>query len=126
MICANPDKLARKGDRLVYCAGALAEAYQKLGGSALMAGKPYAPIYDLALRKAFRLRDISIERDDVLAIGDGPETDILGAANQGFPVVYVGGGVRDHAEDIDEELAHIRALVPNANILLAVKQLNWT
>ena len=125
MISANPDKIVRKGDRLIYCAGALAEAYQKLGGEVSMAGKPHAPIYDLALRKAFRLRDISIERDDVLAIGDGPETDILGAAKQGFPVVYVGGGVRDHAEDLDGELAHIRELVPSANILMAVKHLNW-
>ena len=125
MISANPDKIVRKGERLIYCAGALAEAYQKLGGEVSMAGKPYAPIYELALRKAFRLRDISIERNDVLAIGDGPETDILGAANQGFPVVYVGGGVRDHAEDLDGELAHIRQLVPSANILMAVKHLNW-
>ena len=125
MISANPDKIVRKGDQLIYCAGALAEAYQKLGGEVSMAGKPHAPIYDLALRKAFRLRDISIERDDVLAIGDGPETDILGAAKQGFPVVYVGGGVRDHAEDLDGELAHIRELVPSANILMAVKHLNW-
>jgi HAD superfamily hydrolase (TIGR01459 family) len=125
MISANPDKIVRKGDRLIYCAGALAEAYEKLGGEVSMAGKPHAPIYDLALRKAFRLRDISIERDDVLAIGDGPETDILGAANQGFPVVYVSGGVRDHAEDMDGELAHIRELVPSANILMAVKHLNW-
>jgi ribonucleotide monophosphatase NagD (HAD superfamily) len=75
---------------------------------------------------AFKLRDVSIERDDVLAIGDGPETDILGAANQGFPVVYVGGGVRDHADDLDAELAHIRQLVPQANMLMAVKQLKWT
>ncbi len=125
MISANPDKIVRKGERLIYCAGALAEAYQKLGGEVSMAGKPYAPIYELALRKAFRLRDISIERNDVLAIGDGPETDILGAANQGFPVVYVGGGVRDHAEDLDGELSHIRELVPSANILMAVKHLNW-
>jgi HAD superfamily hydrolase (TIGR01459 family) len=125
MISANPDKIVRKGDALVYCAGALAEAYEKLGGTVSMAGKPHAPIYELALRKAFRLRDISIERDDVLAIGDGPETDILGAANQGFPIVYVGGGVRDHAEDLDAELAHIRELVPGANIVKAVKHLSW-
>jgi HAD superfamily hydrolase (TIGR01459 family) len=125
MICANPDKIVRKGDSLVYCAGALGEIYQNLGGTVSMAGKPFAAIYELALRKAFRLRDISIERDDVLAIGDGPETDILGAANQGFPVVYVGGGVRDHAADLDAEVAHIRELVPSANILMAVKQLSW-
>jgi HAD superfamily hydrolase (TIGR01459 family) len=125
MICANPDKIVRKGDSMVYCAGALGEIYQNLGGTVSMAGKPFAAIYELALRKAFRLRDISIERDDVLAIGDGPETDILGAANQGFPVVYVGGGVRNHAADLDAEVAHIRELVPSANILMAVKQLSW-
>jgi HAD superfamily hydrolase (TIGR01459 family) len=125
MICANPDKIVRKGDTLIYCAGALGEIYQNMGGTVSMAGKPFAPIYDLALRKAFKLRDVSIERDDVLAIGDGPETDILGAANQGFPVVYVGGGVRDHADDLDAELAHIRQLVPHANVLMAVKQLKW-
>jgi HAD superfamily hydrolase (TIGR01459 family) len=124
-ISANPDKIVRKGDKLIYCAGALAEAYEKLGGEVSMAGKPHAPIYELALRKAFRLRDISIERNDVLAIGDGPETDILGAANQGFPVVYVGGGVRDQADDLDAELDHIKTLVPTANILQAVKHLSW-
>jgi HAD superfamily hydrolase (TIGR01459 family) len=125
-ISANPDKIVRKGNSLIYCAGALAEIYEKLGGSVRTAGKPHAPIYELALHKAFRLRDVSIERDDVMAIGDGPETDILGAANQGFPVVYVGGGVRDHADDLDAELTEIRSLVPTANILMAVKQLNWS
>jgi HAD superfamily hydrolase (TIGR01459 family) len=125
MICANPDKVVRRGDTLIYCAGALAEVYQSMGGTVSMAGKPYAPIYDLALRKAFALRDVSIERDEVLAIGDGPETDILGAANQGFPVVYVGGGVRDHADDLEAELAHVRELVPTANILKSVKHLSW-
>jgi ribonucleotide monophosphatase NagD (HAD superfamily) len=61
----------------------------------------------------------------ILAIGDGPETDILGAANQGFPVVYVSGGVRDHASNMDEEKAHIQNIVPHANIILAVKALSW-
>jgi HAD superfamily hydrolase (TIGR01459 family) len=125
MICANPDKIVRKGDRLLYCAGALADAYQKLGGQVAMAGKPHAPIYELAMRKARTFRPAST-KPDILAIGDGPETDILGAANQGFPVVYVGGGVRDHAEDIASELGHIRELVPSANIVKAVHQLAWT
>ena len=126
MICANPDKLVRKGDRLSYCAGALAESYQQLGGIVSMAGKPYAPIYELALRKAADVRGANISKAEVLAIGDGPETDILGAANQGFPVVYVCGGVRDHVEDIAAEKAHIQTLVPNANIVLAVSHLSWT
>ena len=125
MICANPDKIARKGNRLMYCAGALAEAYQNVGGTVLMAGKPYAPIYERALARAAAIRGQPVSKSDVLAIGDGPETDILGAANQGFPVVYVSGGVRDHVEDMGKEKAHIQELVPEANIVLAVNHLTW-
>jgi HAD superfamily hydrolase (TIGR01459 family) len=125
MICANPDKRARKGDQLIYCAGALAEAYQNLGGTVAMAGKPYAPIYERALAKAALCRAIRVEKSQVLAIGDGPETDILGAANQGFPVIYVSGGVRDHADDMSTERGHIQNLVPSATIVLAVHHLIW-
>jgi HAD superfamily hydrolase (TIGR01459 family) len=125
-ICANPDKLARKGDRLMYCAGALAEAYQNIGGTVQMAGKPYAPIYDRALARASKIRGEAVTTSHVMAIGDGPETDILGAANQGFPVVYVSGGVRDHVEDMMAEKAHIQKLVPSAHIILAVNHLAWT
>lgn len=125
MICANPDKVARKGNRLMYCAGALAEAYQNIGGIVQMAGKPYTPIYQRALARAAAVRSEAVTKAQVLAIGDGPETDILGAANQGFPVVYVSGGVRDHAEDMASEKAHIQKLVPSANIILAVNHLSW-
>jgi HAD superfamily hydrolase (TIGR01459 family) len=125
MICANPDKLARKGDQLMYCAGALAESYQHIGGTVKMAGKPHAPIYERALATAAQLRGQAILKTQVLAIGDGPETDILGAANQGFPVVYVSGGVREHAEDMATEKTHIEKLVPSAHIILAVNHLTW-
>jgi HAD superfamily hydrolase (TIGR01459 family) len=125
MICANPDKVARKGSKLQYCAGSLAEAYQNIRGKVSMAGKPYAPIYERALAKASELRGSIVSKAHVLAIGDGPETDILGAANQGFPVVYVSGGVRDHAENMETEKNDIQALVPHANIILAVNHLTW-
>jgi HAD superfamily hydrolase (TIGR01459 family) len=121
-ICANPDKRVRKGNQLLWCAGALAENYEMLGGKVLMAGKPYAPIYDLARKKAAVL--IGSEAK-ILAIGDGPETDILGAANQGIPSLYVAGGVRDHVEDMSVELAEIKALVPHARIVAAVAELVW-
>src|SRR5581483_676977 len=49
MICANPDHLVERGDKLVYCAGALASVYETLGGDVTYAGKPYVPIYELAL-----------------------------------------------------------------------------
>jgi HAD superfamily hydrolase (TIGR01459 family) len=121
-ICANPDKRVRKGNQLVWCAGALAENYEALGGKVLMAGKPFAPIYELARKHAAALagKDAAI-----LAIGDGPETDILGAANQNIPCLYVAGGVRDHVEDKPAELAEIKALVPHARIVAAVAELVW-
>lgn len=126
MICANPDKMVRKGSRLLYCAGSLAERYAALGGEVSMAGKPYAPIYDLARRKAQALHGKQVAAGDVLAIGDVPETDIKGAADQGFACLYVTGGVREHVEDMASELAHIRELVPKARIVAAVPELVWS
>ena len=32
MLCANPDVVVERGDKLVYCAGALADLYGELGG----------------------------------------------------------------------------------------------
>ncbi len=52
MVCGNPDVVVERGDRLVYCAGAIADIYASMGGEVLYAGKPYRPIYDLALAKA--------------------------------------------------------------------------
>jgi HAD superfamily hydrolase (TIGR01459 family) len=121
-ICANPDKRVRKGNKLLWCAGALAENYEALGGKVLMAGKPYAPIYELARKYGVALAGGNAL---ILAIGDGPETDILGAANQGIPCLYVAGGVRDHVADMSAELAEIKALVPHARIVAAVAELVW-
>ena len=56
MVCANPDIVVERGDTLVYCAGALADAYAALGGDVLYCGKPHAPIYQAALDKAASLR----------------------------------------------------------------------
>jgi HAD superfamily hydrolase (TIGR01459 family) len=42
MVCANPDVVVERGDSLVYCAGALADAYVALGGETLYCGKPHA------------------------------------------------------------------------------------
>ncbi len=36
MVCANPDVVVERGDTLVYCAGALADAYAELGGVELL------------------------------------------------------------------------------------------
>ena len=71
MVCANPDIVVERGDTLVYCAGALADAYAGLGGQVLYCGKPHAPIYDAALATVAALRGgAAPERKRVLAIGD--------------------------------------------------------
>ena len=91
MICANPDRVVHRGERLVYCGGALADLYGGLGGEVIMAGKPYRAIYDLCLADAERLLGRAGAR--VLAIGDGLPTDIKGAQDQGLDCLFVAGGI---------------------------------
>lgn len=97
MVCANPDVVVERGDKLVYCAGALADAYAALGGEVLYCGKPHAPIYEAALVKAASLRGaITPPLHRVLAVGDSVRTDLVGAAAFGLDCVFVTSGL--HAE----------------------------
>jgi HAD superfamily hydrolase (TIGR01459 family) len=94
MVCANPDIVVERGDTLVYCAGALADAYAGLGGEVLYCGKPYAPIYDAALVTAAVLRGGQPpERKRVLAIGDSVRTDLRGAQAFGLDYMFVTSGI---------------------------------
>src|SRR3954466_15378544 len=79
LICANPDIVVQRGDKLVYCGGALAELYTALGGRAVMAGKPHAPIYEMALQEAQAHLGRPLDAARVLCVGDGLPTDIRGA-----------------------------------------------
>jgi HAD superfamily hydrolase (TIGR01459 family) len=98
MICANPDLVVQRGDRIIFCAGALAKRYEEMGGMTIYAGKPHAPIYDRALSLARELRARPIDGSRVLAIGDAMRTDIAGAVQQGFDVLFVTAGI--HGEDL--------------------------
>jgi HAD superfamily hydrolase (TIGR01459 family) len=99
MVCANPDVVVERGDTLVYCAGALADAYVALGGEALYCGKPYAPIYEAALGQAAAFRGGEVPPlKRVLAIGDSVRTDLAGAASFGVDFLFVISGL--HAEQI--------------------------
>ncbi len=98
MICANPDLVVYRGDQLVYCAGALAERYEALGGEVEQAGKPYAPIYRLALGLLERARKKPLDLDRVLAIGDAMHTDIAGAGAMGLDSLLVTEGI--HREEL--------------------------
>jgi HAD superfamily hydrolase (TIGR01459 family) len=92
MVCANPDIVVERGDRLIYCGGALARLYSEMGGEATLVGKPHAPIYAAAKK---RLAEFGARR--ILAVGDGLPTDIRGAVENGVPVLFVTGGI--HAAD---------------------------
>ena len=96
-VCANPDIVVERGHKLIWCAGALARDYAQLGGRTLIAGKPFRPIYDAAMAEAADLLGREVTVGEVLAIGDGMLTDVKGAADYGFDVLYVSGGV--HARD---------------------------
>jgi HAD superfamily hydrolase (TIGR01459 family) len=92
LLCANPDIVVDLGDRRLFCAGALAQAYDQMGGRSLYFGKPHPPIYDLARR---RVADLPGTPDDprILAIGDGITTDIQGASGEGLDALFVTGGI---------------------------------
>lgn len=93
MICANPDIVVQKGDRLIYCGGALAQRYEEMGGEVIMAGKPHAPIYDLCLAEAQLILGRPLERSRVLCIGDGVATDARGANRQGLDLLFIASGI---------------------------------
>lgn len=98
LICANPDIVVERGDRLVWCAGALAAIYDEIGGKTIYAGKPHPQIYEIALKRAAKLRGKEVDRKRVLAVGDGLRTDILGAVRSGFDSLFIARGI--HAADL--------------------------
>jgi HAD superfamily hydrolase (TIGR01459 family) len=99
MICANPDIVVERGDRLVYCAGAIAELYRELGGEVIFYGKPHRPIYERAMELAAERRGSAIELNRVLAIGDSVRTDLTGAHGFGIDCLFMTRGI--HAEDFE-------------------------
>jgi HAD superfamily hydrolase (TIGR01459 family) len=90
MLCANPDIVVDLGDKRLYCAGALAEAYEAMGGTALYFGKPHPPIYDLARR---RLTESGLSDPQILCIGDGIATDIRGGMGENLDTLFITGGL---------------------------------
>ncbi len=92
MLCANPDIIVDQGDKRIFCAGALAAAYDKIGGRVDYAGKPHAPIYRLALARLTETHQ-DITPANILCIGDGIHTDIAGATAQSMPSVFITGGL---------------------------------
>jgi HAD superfamily hydrolase (TIGR01459 family) len=99
LVCANPDIVVERGDRLVYCAGAIAELYRELGGEVIFYGKPHRPIYQRAIELANERQGRVVQLSRVLAIGDSVRTDLAGAHGFGIDCLFVTRGI--HAEDFE-------------------------
>jgi HAD superfamily hydrolase (TIGR01459 family) len=105
-LCANPDIVVQRGDRLIYCAGAIARLYERIGGEVVYYGKPYAPVFKAALREARK----RAKTTHPLVIGDGLETDILGANRLSLDALFISGGIhsaelRDNPSALGDLLA---------------------
>jgi HAD superfamily hydrolase (TIGR01459 family) len=99
LICANPDIVVERGDRLVYCAGAIAELYRELGGEVIFYGKPHRPIYERAMALATERRGHVTPLNRVLAIGDSVRTDLTGAHGFGIDCLFLTRGI--HSEEFE-------------------------
>jgi HAD superfamily hydrolase (TIGR01459 family) len=93
LLCANPDIVVDVGETRIYCAGAIAQAYTEAGGRSYYFGKPHPPIYTLARRRVAELQGFEPRPDDVLCLGDGIGTDVLGAMGEGLDALFVTGGL---------------------------------
>jgi HAD superfamily hydrolase (TIGR01459 family) len=129
LIAANPDRVVEHGERIIYCGGALADLYEARGGMIRMAGKPYKPIYEEALRHAERAAGRPLDKGRILAIGDSVRTDAIGAAGMGLDLLFITGSI--HAGELDAfgdaDPAAIRALVAPSGARLAgfMPRLAW-
>lgn len=126
LICANPDIVVERGDRLIYCAGALAELYRELGGEAIFYGKPHRPVYERAMELASQHAGHAIAPDKVLAIGDSVRTDLTGAHGFGIDCLFITRGI--HAEEfqgIDQlDPASVKELFVHPPLAL-MRDLKW-
>ena len=126
LVCANPDIVVERGDRLIYCAGAIAELYLELGGEVIFYGKPHRPIYERALRLAAERRGGEVPLKRVLAIGDSVRTDLAGAHGFGIDCLFVTRGIHsEEFEGLDQlEPASIRELFGHPPRAL-MRELRW-
>lgn len=109
LVCANPDIVVDRGERRLYCAGALAQAYAAAGGAVRLYGKPHRPVYDLAVSKLAAQMGRQLDPARILAIGDGPATDIKGANDYGIDALFIAAGLAA-AELLDAD----GAIIPGA------------
>lgn len=89
MICANPDLRVGRGDKLVSCAGLLANAYEEMGGPVHWMGKPHPDVFHMAAEL--------LHADKLMMVGDSLRTDMAGAQKAGLDTLFIQSGI--HSND---------------------------
>ncbi|MGB1540529.1 MAG: TIGR01459 family HAD-type hydrolase, partial [Rickettsiales bacterium] len=89
MVCVNPDiEVVKQSGQRIWCAGAIAGHYEKMGGEVSYFGKPFPAVYD-----AVKALLDDVKQDCILAVGDNLDTDIAGALEAGIDCALVTGGI---------------------------------
>ncbi len=97
MYCANPDfeTVESKSNKNIFCMGAIAEIYKKMGGNVIIKGKPDISIYVETTNL------INLEKKRTVAIGDSLFHDIQGANNFEIDSVLVKSGIHKDSKKIN-------------------------
>ncbi len=118
LACANPDLVVERGDKLIPCAGAIADRYAAMGGETTYYGKPHEVAYRGALGALARVAGREIDPAHVLAIGDAVRTDLIGGRKAGMDVLFLAGGI--HAKELGRrdaiDAAALEALLKPAKV----------
>ncbi len=94
LVVSNPDLVAMTPDgSLKTCPGAIAKAYQEMGGSVHWHGKPQHDIYKMC-------EQLVGGWDNAIAVGDSLEHDIAGANNAAISSLFISSGI--HATEISD------------------------
>lgn len=112
LICANPDLLVQRGNKLIPCAGSISKKYYDMGGESINIGKPYSPIFEEAISSINRLNNLVDNK--IMVIGDGLDTDIKGANIVGLDSLLVLGGLfSNNSRDKILESIENKGIYPN-------------
>ena len=119
VLCANPDIIVDRGEKRLWCAGAIAQRYQDVGGEVIWFGKPHQPVYDRCHEVLTELAGHEVAHERILAIGDGILTDVPGGINAGLDTIFVTGGLSsmDFGPDVETpEQAPLEAFLADQNL----------
>lgn len=128
--CANPDLVVQRGAQLIYCAGALAQDYERQGGTVVYLGKPHLPVYDFVDQRLTEVAGRPVPRAKWLALGDGLKTDIAGAKRARIDALLITGGIHEgelsspSGEPDPQKIATVLA-AQNLAAVAAMRRLVW-